>query len=250
MAGSYTVKQLATLAGVTVRTLHHYDQIGLLKPSSVGPNGYRYYGLDALVRLQQILFYRELDVPLDDIRRITGSRDFDVLTALESHRSALLAEVSRIKRLIQTVDRTTQKLKGQIAMSDKQLFRGFSEEEQEKLAAEAEQKWDSRTVRESNARWKQYPPEKKQRILDEGNAVYTDMIAVMSEDPSSESVQAIVTRWHAHMQYFWSPSDDQLLGLAEGYNDDPRFRANFETMQPGLAEYMRAAIKIYVENRK
>ena len=79
----YTVKQLATLAGVTVRTLHHYDEIGLLKPSSVGGNGYRYYGEEALYRLQQILFYRELEVPLGEIRRILRNRDFDVTTALE-----------------------------------------------------------------------------------------------------------------------------------------------------------------------
>ena len=250
MSGKYTVKQLATLAGVTVRTLHHYDQIGLLKPTSVGANGYRYYGEKTLYRLQQILFYRELDVPLDEIRRIVDSRDFDVLTALESHRSALELEVARIKRLIQTIDLTTQRLKGTKTMSDKQLFRGFSDEEQEKMAAEAEQRWDPETVRASNARWKQYPPEKKQRIMDEGNALYTDMIAAMSEGPSSRKVQAIVKRWHDHMQYFWSPNDEQLLGLADLYNDDPRFSANFEAMQPGLATFMREAVQVYVENRK
>ena len=135
----YTIKQLADLAGVTVRTLHHYDQIGLLKPSSVGGNGYRYYGEAALYRLQQILFYRELDVPLDEIKRIVGRPDFDVLAALESHRTALRAEVQRIEKLIRTIDLTTQHLKGKVSMSDQQLFRGFSEEEQEKMAAEAEQ---------------------------------------------------------------------------------------------------------------
>ena len=108
-------------------------------------------------------------------------------------------------------------------MSDRQLFRGFSEEEQEKMAAEAEQRWDPETVRASNARWKQYPPEKKQRILDEGNAVYTDMIAAMSEGPSSPKVQAIVKRWHDHMQYFWSPNDEQLLGSGRWVQRRPAF---------------------------
>ena len=82
----YTVKQLSKLAGVTPRTLHHYDQIGLLKPSRVGENGYRYYGEESLLRLQQILLYRELDLPLEDIKKIMGRRDFDVLGALRSHR--------------------------------------------------------------------------------------------------------------------------------------------------------------------
>lgn len=250
MAPRYTVKQLATLAGVTVRTLHHYDQIGLLKPTSVGANGYRYYGEGTLYRLQQILFYRELDVPLDEIRRIVNGRDFDILAALESHRSALQLEALRLRRLIQTIDRTVQRLKGKRTMSDKQLFRGFSDEEQNKLAAEAEQRWDAETVSASNARWKQYPPDKKQRILDEGSAIYNDLIALMAEDPSSPKVQAVVKRWHDHMQYFWSPDDDQLLGLADLYNNDARFHGNFEAMKPGLSEFMREAVKAYVENRK
>ena len=131
MIGRYTVKQLATLAGVTVRTLHHYDQIGLLKPTSIGDNGYRYYGHEALYRLQQILFYRELDVPLEAIRRMLDSPDFDLSSALESHRSALQAELQRLQRLILTIDLTTQRLKGRNTMSDRQLFTGFSDEEQE-----------------------------------------------------------------------------------------------------------------------
>jgi DNA-binding transcriptional MerR regulator len=245
----YTVKKLADLAGVTVRTLHHYDQIGLLKPSSVGGNGYRHYGEAALYRLQQILFYRELEVPLDEIKRIIGRPDFDVLVALESHRTALQAEAQRVQKLIRTIDLTIRHLKGKASMSDNQLFRGFSEEEQEKMAAEAEQQWGE-SVRGSNARWKQYPAEKKQRIMDEGNALYNDMIGAMAEGPSSTKVQAIVKRWHDHMQYFWSPNDEQLVALADGYNNDPRFLANFEAMQPGLAAFMREAVKIYVNSRK
>src|SRR5512142_2707876 len=97
----FTVKQLSKLAGVTPRTLHHYDAIGLLKPSRVGSNGYRYYEEESLLRLQQILFYRELDMPLDEIKKIMGRRDFDVAAALQSHRKALSGEVKRINRLIE-----------------------------------------------------------------------------------------------------------------------------------------------------
>lgn len=245
----YTVKRLADLAGVTVRTLHHYDQIGLLKPSSVGGNGYRYYGEQALYRLQQILFYRELEVPLDEIKRMVTNRNFDVVEALESHRSALNAEVKRLRRLIRTIDLTTQHLKGKATMHDSQLFRGFSEAEQEKMSEQAAQTWDAETVRASNARWKKYPAETKQRIMDEGNALYVDLIAAMPEGPASPSAQAIIERWRKHLQYFWSPNDQQLLGLADLYNEDPRFRANYEAMQPGLAAFMREAVKVYVESR-
>ena len=246
----FTVKQLSALAGVTPRTLHHYDEIGLLKPSRVGDNGYRYYGEEALLRLQQILFYRELDMPLEDIRKIMGRRDFDVLSALESHKQALKNQMERTKRLLKTVDNTIEHLKGKTKMSEQKLFEGFSEEEQEKLAQEAEQKYDPETVRESNRKWKSYSKEKKESILAEGNAIYADLAAAMSKGAKSKEVQAVIARWHSHMQYFWSPNDDQLLGLADLYNDDPRFRANYEKVAPNLSEFMREAVKVYVASRK
>src|SRR5512136_1368037 len=108
----FTVKQLSRMAGITPRTLHHYDEIGLLKPSRIGANGYRYYGEEALLRLQQILLYRELDMPLDNIKEIMGRRDFDVLSALESHKAELRRRISQMERIITTVDDTILHLKG------------------------------------------------------------------------------------------------------------------------------------------
>jgi DNA-binding transcriptional MerR regulator len=246
----YTVKQLSKLAGVTPRTLHHYDEIGLLKPSRVGENGYRYYGEESLLRLQQILFYRELGIPVEDIKKIMGRRDFDVIGALYSHKEALQNQVTRLNRLIHTVDNTINHLKGNIIMSEKSYFEGFSEEEQEKYAAEAEQLYDPETVRESNRKWKTYSAAKKESILAEGNAVYVDMIAAMPKGAASPEAQAIVGRWRKHMDYFWTPNLDQLLALANGYNDDPRFKANFDKMHPQLAEFMGEAVKVYVANQK
>jgi DNA-binding transcriptional MerR regulator len=245
----FTVKQLSKLAGVTPRTLHHYDDIGLLKPSRIGENGYRYYGEEALLKLQQILFYRELDFPLEEIRRITGRRDFDLLGALQSHREALQKKSARLRQLLVTVDNTIQHIKGEKFMSQKGLFKGFSEEEQEKLAQEAEQMYDPATVRESNRKWKGYSKEKKDAILAEGNQIYLDMIAAMPKGASSAEVQAIVERWRSHMDYFWTPNLDQLLGLATMYNDDPKFKSNFDDMHPKLAEFMREAVTVYVGKR-
>jgi DNA-binding transcriptional MerR regulator len=246
----FTVKQLSKLAGVTLRTLHHYDAIGLLKPSRVGDNGYRYYGEESVLRLQQILFYRELGIPLEDIKRIMGRRDFDVLGALHSHREALQKQVTRLNRLINTVDNTIHHLKGNIKMSDKAYFEGFSEEEQERYAAEAEQMYDPETVRESNRKWKGYSVAKRKATLVEGNAIYTEMIAAMPKGAASPEVQAIVERWREHLDYFWTPKLDQLLSLANGYHDDPRFRVNFDKMHPQLAEFMQAAVQVYVAQRK
>ena len=135
-------------------------------------------------------------------------------------------------------------------MNPKGLFEGFSVEEQEKYAEEAAQRWDPETVRASNKKWKSYSDAEKKKILAEGNALYTDLAAVISKGAASKAVQTIVTRWHKHLQYFWSPNDDQLLGLADLYNDDPRFKANNEKIHPGLAEFMREAVTVYVKNRK
>jgi len=246
----YTVKQLSQLAGVTPRTLHHYDAIGLLKPSRVGDNGYRYYGEESLLRLQQILLYRELDLPLEDIRRIMGRRDFDVLGALQSHKEALQKQAARIDRLLSTVDDTIQNLKGEKPMSDKGYFAGFTEEEQEGYAREAEKMYDPETVRESNRKWKSYSAAKKESILKEGNAVYVDMIAAIPKGADSPEAQSIVERWRKHMDYFWTPNLDQLAALAEGYVTDARFKANFDQMDSRLAEFMREAVKAYVAKRK
>lgn len=246
----FTVNQLSKLAGVTPRTLHHYDQIGLLKPTRVGENGYRYYGDESLLRLQQILLYRELDLPLDDIKKIMTESRFDVLGALQSHKDALQKQVTRLNRLLVTVDNTIQHLKGEKPMSEKGLFEGFSEEEQEKYALEAEQMYDPETVRESNRKWKAYSAAKKEAILTEGKAVYLDMIAAMPKGADAPEVQAIVQRWRKHMDYFWTPNLDQLVPLAEGYVNDPRFKANFDKMHPKLAEFMREAVKVYVGKRK
>jgi len=245
-----TVKQLASAAGVTPRTLHHYDEIGLLKPSRVSANGYRYYGEEALLRLQQILFYRELDLPLEQIRRIMGRRDYDILMALEGHKESLARQVRRLNKLLITVDNTINHLKGKKIMNEKGLFEGFTEEEQEKYALEAEQLYDPETVRASNRKWKAYSQTKKQQVLEEGKAIYTQMVGVMPKGADSTEAQGIVERWRKHMDYFWTPNLDQLVGLAKGYTNDQRFKANFDKLHQNLAEFMREAVKIYVARKK
>lgn len=245
----FTVKQLSDLAGITPRTLHHYDRIGLLKPTKVGDNGYRYYGEESLLKLQQILIYRELEMPLEDIRKIMGRRDFEILTALENHKMELSKKMTRLEHLIATVDNTIMHLKGQKNMSDKQLFEGFTEEEQEKYAAEAETMYDPEIVRASNKKWKAYSPEKKQAILEEGRRIYMDMIAAIPNGAEAPEVQALVERWRKHMDYFWTPRLDQLVLLAEGYNNDLRFKANFDHMDPRLAAFMLEAVKVYVSKK-
>ncbi len=246
----HTVKQLAEIAGVTPRTLHHYDRIGLLKPTSIGKNGYRFYGDETLYRLQQILFYRELGFALKDIKTVIEAADFEVLGALKSHRAALQGEVKRLHRLIRTIDNTAERLKGNGNMEPKRLFEGFSDAEQVELEAEAAERWDADIVHSSNKRWKGYSARERQRILDNGNALYAELAAVMPKGASSPEAQELMRRWRKHMEYFWSPTDEQLLGLADLYNEDPQFKANYERFAAGLASFMREAVRVYVADLK
>jgi MerR family transcriptional regulator, thiopeptide resistance regulator len=241
----FTVKQLSKLAGITPRTLHYYDEIGLLKPSRIGDNGYRYYGEDALLRLQQILFYRELDLPLENIKKIMGRRDFDVLSALENHKEQLQRRKVQMERLIDTVDNTLLHLKGKKEMSQKQFFEAFSDEQQAEYEKEVMQKYDPAVVKASIQKYKNYSAADRQRIAEEGNAVYQGFLDAMPKGAASPEARICVERWRQHMQYFWSPNDEQCLGLAEMYNADPRFKANYDKIDPNLAAFVLEAVKAY-----
>lgn len=246
----FTVKHLSQLAGISVRTLHYYDEIGLLKPARVGDNGYRYYDEQTLLRLQQILLYRELDLPLEHIKRLMGRRDFDVLSALEGHKAELARRIARMQVLIATVDQTIDHLKGKQPMSQKQFFEGFNEAQQAEYEKEAQQMYDPATVKESAQKWKGYTAADKERIQAEGNAVYQGFLDAMPFGPSSPQAQACVERWRRHLEYFWSPDPDQLSGLAASYNQDPRFKANFDRIHPQLAEFIRDAAQTYVSKKQ
>jgi DNA-binding transcriptional MerR regulator len=246
----FTVNQLSKLAGITRRTLHYYDEIGLLSPARIGENGYRYYGENSLLRLQQILLYRELGLPLEEIKTLLGRPDFDVPQALEHHKADLQRRIQHLERLIATVDDTIDHIKGEKKMSPRQLFEAFSEEQQAEYEKEALQKYDPETVRASNKKWNNYTPAQKQQIADEGNAVYENFLQAMPKGPASPESQACVEAWRKHMEYFWSPNEEQMLGLADLYNEDPRFKANYDKIDPNLAAFVRQAIQVYVAERR
>jgi MerR family transcriptional regulator, thiopeptide resistance regulator len=245
----YTVRQLAKLAGISPRTLHYYDEIGLLHPARKGANGYRYYDESSLLRLQQILLYRALDMPLERIRRILGRRDFDALRAMETHAEELRKRIRRMERLIGLAESTILHLKGEKAMSVKQMFEPFSEGQQAEYEKEAMQLYDPATVKASAKKWKAYTPAEKQKIGEEGNAVYRDFLLALPRGAASPEAQACVERWRRHLEYFWTPALDQLPGLADLYNSDPRFKANFDKLDPNLASFVREAVRIYVQGK-
>ena len=246
----YTVKQLSDLAGVSVRTLHYYDEIDLLRPTQVGANGYRYYDDAALLRLQQILFYREIGLELMQIKDVLDSPDFDLLTALRSHRGALEEKINRLESLIDTVNMTIMHLSGEVDMSRKQLFEGFSEEKQKHYEREARLQWGPDRVNESIRRWNSYSKEQQQAIQAGGGQIYTEIAESLEAGKPAQSaeVQALLARWHDHIRYFYEPTLEILRGLAEGYRTHPDFIAFFQQIHPGLPDYLAEGIAQYVDD--
>ena len=245
----YAVKQLSDLAGVSVRTLHYYDEIDLLKPSLVGDNGYRHYDEDAVLKLQQILFYRELGLGLLQIKDLLDAPDFDLVAALQSHREELQARIERLQALMTTVDSTILHLVGEIDMSKKQLFAGFSEEKQKQYEAEIanDPRYDQNKVKESQRRWKSYSAEQKEQIKAEGSAIYSDLVAVIDTGADSPEVQAIMARWHEHLRYFYEPTPEILRGLGQMYNQHPDFIANFQQLHADLPAFLEQAVTHYCD---
>ena len=246
---AYTVKQLADLAGVSVRTLHYYDEIGLLAPDAYGENGYRYYDEDTLMRLQQVLFFRELDFRLDEIKAIIDRPDFDVLHALQTHRVTLEEKAARLGGFINTVDKTILRLKGEMGMSDKELFEGFDEEKQKQYAEEARRRYGSVEVDNSMKRWGGYSAAQKGQIVAEGEQIRRELAANIGKGYDSPTVQQIVARWHQHLRYFYEPSVERLRGLGQLYVDDPDFRVNYAKLDPKLPEFFRDAITFYCKGK-
>lgn len=153
---TYTIKKLAKMAKVSVRTLHYYDQIGLLKPARLGENGYRYYEESELLRLQQILFFRKLEFPLGEVKQILDSPNFDLKTALLGHKEYLEAKMRQENELISTIKKTIKKIEGE-QMKDEDLYDGFDKEKMKEYEKEAKERWGhTDAYKQSTHRVKQF----------------------------------------------------------------------------------------------
>jgi len=245
---AYTVKQLADLAGVSTRTLRYYDAIGLLPPSSVESNGYRRYDAHALIRLQQVLFYRELGLSLKEIGALLDTPGFDVLAALEVHRRELERKAGRILELLDTIDNTIKHLKGEQIMSDSGFFKGFDEAQQAEYEKEVVRRWgaDNPAYKQSKQRWGSYSEAQKAEVLAEGQVITAGLVQVIDRDPSDPAVQALVARQHQWVNRFWDCSVEQFEKLGEGYATDPAFAATYRSFHPDLPEFFYKAIQHYV----
>lgn len=242
---AYTVKAMGKLAGVSVRTLHHYDHVGLLKPSGVSAAGYRLYGEGDLARLQQILFFKELGFGLDEIRAILDRPGFDPLTALKTHRDLLLEKQERLHTLINAVDRTIDALERGQPMTE-EMFEGFDKRQLEEWRQEARAKYDPAVVDASWQRASRYKKEDWEAIKGEMGAISIRMAELMDREPADPEVQATIGRWYRLInERFYDCTPPIFRGLGDLYVDDPRFTANYEPIKPGLAAFMRDAMHAY-----
>jgi len=246
----YTVKQLADLAGVSVRTLHYYDKIGILKPEMYTASGYRQYGEEAVVRLQQVLFFHELDFRLEEIGRIISRPDFDVLEAMQAHRTLLLKRAERIDGLIATVDKTIKKLKGETDMQIREYYDGFSDEQVEKYRQEVRERWGEDTLKESEERVIAMGKENFTALQAKGNAIFRAISDSMEKGFVSDDVQGQVARWREWLENFHHYSDEAALGLGRTYSSDPRFAEFFREINEDLPEFLTKAIEYYCGGRE
>ena len=238
------ISEVAKLSGVTVRTLHYYDEIELLKPSETTEAGYRMYSREDLERLQQILFFRELDFPLNEIKEIMLNPNYDKNEALNKHKEFLIEKRKRIDGLITLIDKT---IKGDNNMSFKEFDNSKIEENKRKYAEEVKNRWGNTDA------YKEY--EKKTSSYDGNswNEINEGMVEILKEfadnreeDPNSDIIQSLVEKWQSYItSNFYNCTKEILSCLGLMYIGDERFKENIDKYGEGTAEFMAKAIEIY-----
>lgn len=247
----YTVQKLGQLAGVSTRTLRYYDEIGILKPARINSSGYRIYGQKEVDRLQQILFYRELDVGLERIKEIINAPSFDEISALKEHRKHLFDKRKRLDLLIANVEKTIALTEGRISMTDKEKFEGFKQkmidENEKKYGKEIRAKYGEETVNKSNEKLMNMTQEEYEEVTRlEKEVKETIAEAFKTGDPACGIAQKAAELHKQWLMYYWSEySKEAHEGLAQMYVDDERFKAYYDDKQPGSAEFLRDAIHVY-----
>jgi MerR family transcriptional regulator, thiopeptide resistance regulator len=246
MSRHWKVSEVARLAHVTVRTLHHYDEIGLLVPSERRPNGYRLYDRNDLERLQQIIVLRELDFGLDAIRGLLDAPAHERFAAMRAQRDVLAARMKKTENVIRAVDRILKAMEERVSMTSETMFEGF-DELGGPYAEEARERWgDTDAYRESARRTKSYSREDWVRIKAEGDEPVEALAGLMRAGVAPTDTRAMdaADRARLHIdRWFYPCSHEFHANLAAMYEADPRFGDNYEKRAPGLRDYVVAAIR-------
>ncbi len=247
----YKVKQVAEMIGISVRTLHHYDHIGLLKPDLVNQYGYRFYSDSNLETLQNILFLKELDFPLQDVREIINNPSYDSGDVLEKQRELLIRKKNRLEKIIQTIDKTIASRKEGKKMTNNEMFGAFDMNELEasrkEYASELKRKYGSTDAyKESNAKTAKYTKEDWGKIMDEGDGIIKLISSNMDKSADHQEVQKLVGEWRSYItRSYYKCTKEILKDLGEMYVSDERFKKNFDKHGDGLAKFFSDAIEFY-----
>ena len=243
---TFSVGEVSKLAHVTVRTLHHYDEIGLLTPSQRTEKGYRLYTAGDLQRLQQILIFRQLGFNLESIQRLIDEPVTDRRNALVTQRALLQGHVRETEAVIRAIDTAIQALDGGKEMDGKKMFDGFDEFDHAKYEDEARERWgNTEAYKESARRTKNYTKDDWARMKAEMEGINTRMIALLKsgKKPSDPEAAAVAEEHRRHIDRWFYPCSHQMhMALGDMYIADPRFTESYEKQAPGLAQYMRDAI--------
>ncbi|MFJ6819902.1 MerR family transcriptional regulator [Streptomyces niveus] len=243
---SYSVGQVAVFAGITVRTLHHYDQIALLSPSGRNHAGHRRYDDADLDRLQRILFYRELGFPLDEVAVLLDDPDADPQEHLRRQHELLSARIAELQKMAEAVEHAMEAKKMGINLSPEEKFEVFGGKDPERYGEEAEQRWGGTPgYEETQRRVARYTKDDWKRMQDEvadWGARY-DALMEAGEPPTGERAVAMAEEHRRHItKWFYDCTPEIHRGLGDLYVSDERFREFYDSMRPGLAEHVRAAI--------
>ena len=235
------IKQFAEFTGVSVRTLHYYDEIGLLKPACVDEHtGYRYYDENSLLRMQEILFYRELDFSLKTIGEILSSPNYNKEKALNEQKILLTLKKERLEKLISAIDD---------AMKGKNIMETFDNSEFEKYKAEAKEKWGKTDAyKEHTEKTKNYSKEKWDSLSNDLDEILSEFALCMKngEEPESIEAQTLVKNLQNHItENYYHCTNEILAGLGQMYVADERFKNNIDKHSDGTADFISEAITIY-----
>lgn len=251
----YSVKGLSKIAGVSVRTLHHYDQIGLLKPAIRTEARYRLYDEDELLKLQQILFYKELDFPLKEIIDILENPDFDLLKALKSHEQALHLRQERISVMLNTIEKTMSNLKGKKMITDEELYEGFSKENATKIRNKAIEDYGLEKVQTSENYLKKLSKEQLEQLKDEQIRIFKSLFEISDKDSECDVVQMEISRHYKNIRKFWGTGGSsntqwrEYKGLGELYIADERFTMMDGKVQPEFARFLSNAMTYFANTQ-
>lgn len=238
------VKEVAELAGISVRTLHHYDEIGLLSPAATTDAGYRIYSEQDLETLQQILFFRELGFPLKKIKEILHDPSFDREEALEMQHRMLLEKQKQLEKKIRTIEKTIQEVKGERTMTQKEKFEGF-DFSHNPYEEEARRRWGDQAVDEANKKTGQFTEADKNRLSD----IYRNLTVARHLTPDSKEAQDAIHEWYVFLQRFGHYTPEMFKNLGQMYVMDERFTKNIDQFGDGLAQFMADAMAVYANQR-